>query len=397
MTALTASLVPTQSLNVEDAVRDRYSAAAQATEAALCCPVQYDARYLARIPQEIIDRDYGCGDPSQFVQAGDTVLDLGSGGGKICYIAAQVVGATGSVIGVDMNDDMLKLARQYQPQMAAELGYDNVRFHKGKIQDLQLSFDQLDRYLAEHPVQASSDWLKAETHAQSLRENSPMIANESVDVVVSNCVLNLVRSADRQQLFQEIHRVLRRGGRAVISDIVSDEDVPESLRNDPKLWSGCMSGAFREDSFLKAFEDAGFYGIEILKREEKPWAVVSGIEFRSVTVRAWKGKEGPCFERRQAVIYRGPWKSVVDDNGHKLLRGERMAVCDKNFNLYTSGPYAADILPVPPNELVPLSAATLMPCSGAPIRDPRETKAGMLMSLTMLPTESCCVPGTSCC
>ena len=264
---------------------------------------------------------------------------------------------------------------------------------------MQLSFDQFDRYLAEHPVRASSDWLAAQTHAQSLRENSPMIASESVDVVVSNCVLNLVKNADRQQLFQEIHRVLRRGGRAVISDIVSDEDVPESLRNDPKLWSGCMSGAFREDQFLKAFEDAGFYAIEILKREDKPWAVVSGIEFRSLTVRAWKGKEGPCFERRQAVIYKGPWKSVVDDNGHKLLRGERMAVCDKNFKLYTSGPYAGDILPVSPNELVPLSEAKLMPCSGAPLRDTRETKAGMLMSLTLLPTESCCTPGTGtgCC
>lgn len=397
MTVSTTPLAPAQPLNVEEAVRNRYSAAAQEREAALCCPVQYDARYLQRIPQEIIDRDYGCGDPSQYVQAGDTVLDLGSGGGKICYIAAQVVGANGAVIGVDMNDDMLQLARQYQPQMATELGYDNVRFHKGKIQDLQLSFDQLDQYLAEHPVHASSDWLAAETHAQSLRENSPMIATESVDVVVSNCVLNLVRSADRQQLFQEIHRVLKRGGRAVISDIVSDEDVPASLQNDPQLWSGCMSGAFREDMFLKAFEDAGFYGIEILKREDKPWALVSGIEFRSLTVRAWKGKAGPNVERRQAVIYKGPWKAVVDDDGHTLLRGERMAVCDKDFQIYNSGPYAADILPVSPNELVPLSAATQFSWDGTAIRDPRETKAGMLMSLTLLPTESCCVPGTGCC
>jgi arsenite methyltransferase len=168
-----------QSLNVEEAVRSRYSAAAQSKEAALCCPVEYDARYLEMIPQEIIDRDYGCGDPSQYVESGDTVLDLGSGGGKICYIAAQVVGAEGRVIGVDLNDEMLGLARSYQPQMAETLGYGNVEFHKGRIQDLKLSLDQLDLYLAEHPVKSSADWLNVESHAQSLRETHPMVARST--------------------------------------------------------------------------------------------------------------------------------------------------------------------------------------------------------------------------
>lgn len=142
----TASIAP---LNVEAAVRDRYSAAAQQKEAALCCPVEYDRQYLEAIPEEIIERDYGCGDPSQFVKPGDTVLDLGSGGGKICYIAAQVVGAEGKVIGVDCNDDMLTLARQYQPEMSEKLGYDNVDFRKGKIQDLKLNLELLDQQLAE--------------------------------------------------------------------------------------------------------------------------------------------------------------------------------------------------------------------------------------------------------
>ena len=87
-----------------------------------------------------------------------------------------------------------------------------------------------------------------------------------MDAVVSNCVLNLVRTEDRRQLFSEVYRVLKRGGRAIISDIVSDEDVPEDLQNDAELWSGCISGAFREDRFLEAFEDAGFYGCEIVNR-----------------------------------------------------------------------------------------------------------------------------------
>ena len=384
-------------LNVEEAVRSRYSAAAQAKEAALCCPVEYDAQYLEMIPQEIIDRDYGCGDPSQYVEPGDTVLDLGSGGGKICYIAAQVVGAEGRVIGVDLNDEMLGLARSYQPQMAEKLGFGNVEFHKGRIQDLKLSLDQLDLHLAEHPVQSSADWLNVEAHAQSLRETHPMVASDSVDVIVSNCVLNLVREDDRRQLFEEMHRVLKRGGRAVISDIVSDEAVPESLRNDPQLWSGCLSGAFREDQFLQAFEDAGFYGIEIVKRQDEPWAVVDGIEFRSVTVRAWKGKEGPCLERKQAVIYTGPWKMVTDDDGHKLIRGQRMAVCDKTFQLYTQRPYADSIMAVEPAERIPLESAAQFDCHKTAVRDPRETKGQNSLSLTILPAENCCGPSGSCC
>lgn len=385
-----------QPLNVEAAVRERYSAAANEKEAALCCPVDYDAQYLEIIPQEIIDRDYGCGDPSKYVEPGDTVLDLGSGGGKICYIAAQVVGAEGRVIGVDCTDDMLELARRYRPEIAARLGYDNVEFHKGKIQDLKLSLDQLDRHLADNPIQTSADWLNVETHTQHLRDSSPMIADESVDVIVSNCVLNLVRDDDRQQLFSEMHRVLRRGGRAVISDIVSDENVPVELQNDPRLWSGCMSGAYREDSFLQAFEAAGFYGMEIIERQEAPWAVVDGIEFRSLTVRAWKGKEGPCLERHQAVIYRGPWKSVIDDDGHRLDRGKRMAVCDKTFKLYSRAPYADGIVAVPPQEDIPLEGAISFDCTRNVVRDPQQTKSAASIDLTILPDSDCCSPGSCC-
>ena len=127
---------------------------------------------------------------------------------------------------------------------------------------------------------------------------------------------------DRQQLFSEMMRVLRRGGRAIISDIVSDEPVPDRLKRDATLWSGCISGAFVEDELLAAFSQAGFYGMEMVARQEEPWTVLEGSEFRSVTIRAFKGKEGPCSDHHQAVIYRGPWKSVQDDDGHTLRRGE---------------------------------------------------------------------------
>ena len=108
--------------DVEQAVTDRYTQAAQDQIAALCCPVTYDPKYLSVIPQEIIDRDYGCGDPTAFVREGDVALDLGSGSGKICYIAAQIVGPSGRVIGVDSNTEMLALANNYREKIGGELG-----------------------------------------------------------------------------------------------------------------------------------------------------------------------------------------------------------------------------------------------------------------------------------
>ena len=283
---------------------------------ALCCPTEYAGNYLEILPEEIIAKDYGCGDPTRYVSEGETVVDLGSGAGKNCYILAQKLGAQGKIIGVDFNDEMLSLARKYQSEIAGKLGYQNTEFVKGKIQDLKLNLDKVQAWLQNNPITSIEGVSNYETECDRLRNQEPLIADNSVDVVISNCVLNLVRPQDKEKLFAEIFRVLKRGGRAIISDIVCDEDPTPAILNDPELWSGCISGAFREDMFLKMFESAGFYGVEILKREEQPWQVVDGIEFRSMTIRAYKGKEGECWERKQAVIYKGPWKQVQDDDGH---------------------------------------------------------------------------------
>lgn len=428
----------------ETAVKRRYSAAAKASEAALCCPVEYDRRYLEVIPSEVIEKDYGCGDPSRYLKPGETVLDLGSGTGKICFIAAQVVGAKGHVIGVDMTDDMLEVARRNAPIVAQRLGYTNVEFRKGRIQDLALDLELLDRELSngwqrtsnadslsprgtsgervrERGVQEMSSspqpsppsdggegdisrstrintcesFLAAEELAAELRITYPLVATDSIDVVVSNCVLNLVEPKSKRQLFSEIFRVLKKGGRAVISDIVSDEEVPESMQNDPELWSGCISGALTEEGFLKAFSDAGFYGIQILKRDDKPWRTVEGIEFRSVTVQAFKGKQGPCFERNQAVIYRGPFKEVLDDDGHRLERGRRYAVCDKTFHLYRKEPYKNFFAFIEPLEEIPPDEAKPFACGTIRSRHPKETK-GQNCNVT---TEAgqCCDGGNGAC
>ncbi len=380
----------------EEAVRSRYSQGAQQKAAELCCPVSFDRRLLEIIPEEVIERDYGCGDPTPFVKPGETVLDLGSGGGKVCFITAQIVGPEGKVIGVDCNQEMLTLARRHQPVVAQRLGFDNVEFRCGLIQDLQLNLDLLAQELQNHPVSDPQSWLDLRFREQRLRQEKPLVADESVDCVVSNCVLNLVRQEDREQLFAEIFRVLRKNGRAAISDIVSDEDVPEHMQNDPHLWSGCLSGAFREDQFLQAFEKAGFHGIQIVKREKDPWRVVEGIEFRSVTVLAYKGKQGPCLERKQGLIYRGPFKKVEDDDGHVFPRGQRIAVCDKTFHLLQQDPYKDCFEAIEPQFEIPLESATDFLCQRTPLRHPRETK-GEEYQITTGPAEDCCGTDGDCC
>ena len=273
---------------IEKEVLRRYKAGAQSVQEDLCCPTSYDGRYLKILPKEIIEKDYGCGDPSEYVGCGETVLDLGSGTGKICYILSQKVGANGSVIGVDFNDEMLKLAEKYHRQISEKIGYDNVEFKKGKIQDLKLDLYKLDQWIRSNPVRTVDQLLDLDEQCERLRNEQILIADNSIDVVVSNCVLNLVKPQDKETLFREIFRVLKAGGRAVISDIVSNTDLPESILNDPELWSGCIAGAFREDLFGGLFENAGFENIEVLKRQEKPWKVIQTIEFRSVTIRAYK-------------------------------------------------------------------------------------------------------------
>ncbi len=380
----------------EEAVRRRYGAGAKQSEAALCCPVDYDPRYLDAIPAEVLERDYGCGDPTPYVRPGDTVLDLGSGGGKLGFIAAQMVGPQGRVIGVDCNRDMLALARRHQPSVAHRLGFDNVEFRCGLIQDLRLDLDRLAEELDRRPVRDQWDWLEVRSVEERLRREHPLVDDGSVDCILSNCVLNLVRPADRVPLFAEMFRVLRRGGRVAVSDIVSDEDVPEHLRRDPEQWSGCISGAYREDAFLRAFEDAGFHGIELVKREPQPWRTVEGIEFRAVTVVAHKGKQGPCLERNQALIYRGPFRKVEDDDGHAFPRGERIAVCDKTFHLLRRAPYAGAFEPVEPREPIPSDEARPFDCRRSARRSPRETK-GSDYSPTNDPAGPCCGPDGDCC
>ncbi len=388
------SSIPMQS---ESAVRDRYAKGAQAVEPALCCAVDYDPRYLAAIPKEVIERDYGCGDPSRYLKPGETVLDLGSGAGKICFIASQIVGAGGKVIGIDMTDEMLGLARRSAPRVAERVGYGNVEFRKGRIQDLGLDIDALDQALRAAPVAGAAAFLEMESLVEKLRREKPLVKDASIDVVVSNCVLNLVSTADKKQLFAEMLRVLKNGGRAVISDIVCDEPVPAAMQADTELWSGCIAGAFTETGLLEAFEEAGFCGIRISEFSSTPWRTIAGIEFRSVTVEATKGKQGACFDRNQAVIYKGPFKEVLDDDGHRMERGKRYAMCAKTFALFSSAAYRDQFILVEPAAPVSSCAAPTWDYQRSALRHPAETKGGVARpSSATTDAENCCAPAAKC-
>lgn len=358
---------------VETKVSERYAQGAKERQEALCCPVDYDDSLLQLLPQEIIDRDYGCGDPSRYVKTGDTVLDLGSGGGKICYMAAQLVGAEGRIIGVDMTDEMLALARKHQAEMAEKIGGDRVQFLKGYIQDLALDVEAMNEFLTANPIQCNESMQQFEQWKSTQRSERPLVANDSIDLVVSNCVLNLVAEADRKQMLSEIFRVLKPGGRVAISDIVSDESVPQHLQDNEELWTGCISGAFQEKQFAQAFLDAGFILVNYDKWDQQPWRVVEGIEFRSVTLMAVKPSPQECLDIGQAVIYKGPYSEVHDDEGHTYPRGDRIAVCERTFKMLTEGPQQDDFIGVNPAE--PKAAENFCAPAGT-LRPASETKGG---------------------
>ena len=244
-----------------DAIDERYGAAALEQEACLCAAVPFDPALLKVIPDEVVSRDYGCGDPTRWVRSGDRVLDLGSGSGKNAFICSQLVGSEGSVLGLDRNPNMLELASSACGSVASQIGYGNVSFRRAEIDQLAEDLD-----------------------------GQPLLADGCIDVVLSNCVLNLVQPSRRGQLLQEIRRVTAPGGRLAISDIICDKPVPLELQQDPDLWSGCISGAWLEAEFCSAFEQLGFRKVTLVDRQENPWQVPAGIEFRSATLTA----ELPC-------------------------------------------------------------------------------------------------------
>jgi ubiquinone/menaquinone biosynthesis C-methylase UbiE len=314
----------------------------------LCSAEAYDRSLVQRVPKKITEADFGCGNPSKWAQPGDTVLDLGSGSGKICYILSQIVGATGRVIGVDMNSDMLALSRAHQAEFSDDIGYDNMTFLFARIQDLRTDLEFLDSALARHPAANLAGYLEIERAARQRADEQPLVPDNSVDLIVSNCVINLVRTDDKAGVFHEMFRVLRPGGRIAISDNVSSIDLPDSVKNDPELWATCYGGVFQEQKFYKALEEAGFGGIRIEVRREMPTRSIDDVHFRSVTVTAVKPSSSVrcCAAATGArqIVYRGPWKEVVDERGNRLQRGEVIDATNALWETLSYGVYRDEVL-----------------------------------------------------
>ena len=296
---------------------------AMGSEAQQVCRMDaYEPALLNNVPAEIVARDYGCGNPSKFAAAGETVLDLGSGSGKICYILSQIVGAGGQVIGVDMNKDMLELARAHQDAFAHKMGYSNLRFAWGSIDDLQTDLHHVEQAIAGRTLQSIADYDDLQHALREQKQAAPLIADNSVDLVVSNCVINLVEIDKKRHVLEEIFRVLKPGGRIALSDNVSNVEVPEELRNDPELWVGCYSGVYQEQDFYDALCDIGFVGLKVDDRADVPEKTIGEVTFQSVTVTAFK----PAAEEQDTtlsnVMYKGPWSEVTLETGSVLKRGQ---------------------------------------------------------------------------
>ena len=221
--------------DIRSAVRDRYAQTArQASKAGCGCgcggasqseQLGYERSELAAIPPEA-DLGLGCGNPTALagLQTGETVIDLGSGGGIDCFLAARRVGPGGRVIGVDMTPEMIDRARA----AARKGGFQNVEFRLGEI------------------------------------ENLP-VADGTVDAVISNCVINL--SPHKGRVFQEAFRALKPGGRLLVSDIVLNGELPPQVRENVELWAGCVAGAMLEQEYLQLIREAGFSEVSVVSRK----------------------------------------------------------------------------------------------------------------------------------
>ena len=224
-------------MDIKEVVKEKYGAAAkraaEGSTAAGCCgtgsgcdPITsnlYDASQIGTLPIEAVIASLGCGNPTALAElkAGETVLDLGSGGGIDVLLSARRVGPTGKAFGLDMTDEMLTLARENQ----SRAGVENVEFLKGEIEHIPLP-------------------------------------DNSVDVIISNCVINL--SADKDRVLAEAFRVLKPGGRFAVSDVVvRGDDVPAELRRNMELWIGCVAGALEESDYRRKLAAVGFTNIDM--------------------------------------------------------------------------------------------------------------------------------------
>lgn len=307
-------------------VRRYYGAVLQSSEdlkTGACCPVEAMPAALRvlldDIHPEVKDRFYGCGSPLPPALDGCTVLDLGCGSGRDVYLASRLVGERGRVIGVDMTPEQLAVARRHQDWHARRYAHahSNVEFRDGMIEDLA----------------------------------GAGIADGSIDVVVSNCVLNL--SPDKPRVFAEIFRVLKPGGELFFSDVFADRRIPDALRRDPVLLGECLGGALYGEDFRRLLADIGCADARTVSQSPIPLldpgieAKIGMVGFRSITVRAFKlALEDRCEDYGQVATYVGgiadggdSAHAFVLDDHHRFEAGRPMLVCGNTADMLAATRY----------------------------------------------------------
>ena len=264
---------------------------------------------LANIHPKVTEKYYGCGLVSPSLLEGCNVLDLGSGSGRDVYLISQLVGSQGEVVGVDITDEQLAVAKEHQSWHGKRFGFDNVRFVKGYIEQL----DELD------------------------------LEPGSFDVVISNCVINL--ATDKQAVLDSVHRLLKPGGEFYFSDIYADRRIPKALQQHPVLYGECLSGALYWNDFLNLSKNAGFSDPRLV--EDRPLAIsdtglaelTGQTQFFSATYRLFKlaELETDCEDYGQAVIYRGTIKNSPHyfhlDKHHRFETGRIFPVCGNSWRM----------------------------------------------------------------
>lgn len=259
---------------------------------------------LKEIHDEVKDKFYGCGSPIPHALEGKTVLDLGSGTGRDCFVLSKLVGPKGQVIGVDMTDEQIQVAQSHVDYHTQKFGYSksNIKFIKGYIEDLE----------------------------------DAGIKSNSIDVVISNCVINL--SPAKERVFSEVFRVLKAGGELYFSDVFSSRRIPQELKEDSVIMGECLGGALYTEDFRRILANLGYLDYRLTARsrislhnqEIKKKAGL--IEFYSITVRAFKlSLEDRCEDYGQVATYLGgladsPNGFVLDDH-HLFEKGKAMPVC----------------------------------------------------------------------
>jgi len=280
---------------------------------------------LGKIHEEILSKFYGCGTPIPDLSPGLVVLDLGCGTGRDVYLASAFVGETGKVIGVDMTDSQLAVATKHREYHAKQFGYQssNVEFKKGIIEDLSASG----------------------------------IASNSVDVVISNCVVNL--SPEKEKVFKEIYRVLKPGGELYFSDVYADRRIPEAYKNDKMLWGECLSGAMYTEDFRRLMANIGFLDVRVVESSvvaisnSEVAKKVGSIQFYSNTVRAFKlsSLEDRCEEYGQEATYKGTMEehphAFVLDKSHIFVTDMTVPVCGNTADMLSLTRYAPHFVVTP--------------------------------------------------